>query len=142
MTSAADLRTRIERESAGAQQLVRHVAAGIAPAPIPKGAIVSPFGNPKRQNIGAPFDPAAVPVTDRKPGQYRPTQPVGGYRALYERMLPGQCAELPRDKAAAFARWARGKGIALRREAIGPGLVGVWRPAEGESADPPVCQPA
>jgi hypothetical protein len=133
------MRRRIADESAGAQQVVRHVAAGVAPQRPPKSVPASVFHMSQAAGIvkhqGAPFDPAAVVISDRQPGQYKPTQAVTGYRALYERMLPGQCAELPRDKAAAFARWAKARGIELRRESIGPGMVGVWR-GPCKSADP------
>lgn len=78
------------------------------------------------------IDPSAVPLHDNVPIPpiFFGRNAVNVYQALYERMKPGQMAELEARQAANFVAWARKNNKSVTRRCLNNGQVGVWRNPE------------
>ena len=90
--------------------------------PPPKPALTGPTQR-------ARLDPEAVPLRDGvpiPPIEWGPKR-VSPYEALFNRMKPGQMAELEKSQASNFVTWARKKGKSVTRRWLGDGKCGVWR---------------
>jgi len=108
----------------------RTTSVGQAGVHKPAGAAASVFeagrmAKPRRVLL----DPAAVAIKKDVPipPSALGTRGVDRYRALLDRMAPGDCVELPWKQAEALVSKARKLGVKVTKRRISDDVLGVWR---------------